>query len=223
MHRSFARILFLCALPPYIASAQPATPSAGTEPVRFAGSHAIELSVGLLHSGSSSVTISAGTVSSGVSERGVLGSLRYAYWVEDDLALQVSAGVLNADATTTVSGGAVSAESASVIPVLFGLKFQPFAFREGSGLRPYLYGSLGPCIGYSSGVQAGATTASTVRWEMAMGARLAAGLDFLLRRLLTIGLQMGYLGMIDFENAIGGRRNYSGPELSLSIALTLGR
>jgi hypothetical protein len=186
------------------------------------GCHSIELSLGLLNAGKSSAVVSTAGVVTEASQKGLLGSLRYAYWVDRDLAVQVSVGVLNADVSTSVNGGGVVVQSATVVPLIFGLKYQLFSVGGTTGLRPYGYAGIGPYLGFASDVSAGTTTGAGTRWEAALGGRLAAGLDLSLSRLFALGFQVGYLAMTDFETAIGSERNYSGPEFSLSLILTLG-
>jgi len=222
MASSLCTALFVAVVAPSLALAQ-AVPAANERKSEApAGSHLIELSAGLLNAGSSTVAVSGTGVNTEASGRGLLGSLRYAYWVDDQLAVQVSVGVINANASVNVNGTGATVRSATVVPLLFGVKYQPFEFGRLSNLRPYAYGSLGPYLGYEAGVEAGWPTETGTRWEAALGVRLAAGLDLSVSRLFTVGFQLGYLGMTDFENPIGGERNYSGPEFSLSLGLMLG-
>jgi len=222
MSSSLCTALFVMSLAPGLVRAQ-AVPSANEGKSETpAGSHLIEISAGLLSAGRSTVAVSGTGVNAEASGRGVLGSIRYAYWVDDDLAFQVTAGFLNADAGVYVSGTGATVRSATVVPLLIGVKYQPFEFGSFSDLRPYAYGSLGPYLGYEAGVEAGWPTQTGTRWESALGVRLAAGLDLSLSHLFTLGFQLGYMGMTDFENPIGGERNYSGPEFSLSLGLMIG-
>jgi outer membrane protein W len=201
MSPSFSAVVLAAALLPQVGSAQTATNTDEPAPMTFAGSHSLELSAGLLTAGSSTVAVSGAGVTTEASGRGLLGSLRYAYWVDNDLALQISVSAVNADASISVNGGAVAAQSAAVIPLLIGLKYQPFHIAGNSKLRPYVYGSIGPYLGYSSGVEAGPTTSTGVRWEAAMGARLAVGLDLVLSRLFTLGFQGGVFGDDGFRQS----------------------
>lgn len=60
------------------------------------------------------------------------------------------------------------------------------------------------------------------RSEGAFGVRLGGGIDFLLGQSFKLGANAGYDLMTDFSKPIGARKNYSGPEFSLSFGIILG-
>lgn len=184
-----------------------------------AGRHGIELGVGLLDNTRSTVT-SGGTT---ISALGVGGSLAYTYWLTDDLGLSAQVGAVSVEATVSASGGQSEVRSATIVPLLFGLKYQPFRMQGSDRLRPYLAAAVGPFLGTDAGVSAGAGGASVdSRTETALGGRAAIGLDFLASHRVMLGVGAGYRLMTDFSEAIGDDRNYSGAEFTLSVGLLLG-
>lgn len=205
---------------PYTALAQTEEGSA-SRPLR--GKHAIEVNMGFLSEMSVANEVSVGGVATTSEADGFIGSLGYSYWFADEWAVNLSIGVAGADASTSVSGAGVSVESATVVPMLFGVKYEPLALAVGDALRPYLSASLGPYFGFASDVRTEPTMGTESYAETALGSRAAAGMDLYLSRRFTLGLNVGYRLVSDFGRRIGSETNYSSPEVSLSLGLLIGR
>lgn len=187
------------------------------------GLHQIELGIGLLSALNAGSEVSVGGVGVTSEVNGILGSLAYNYWFADEWAATLRVGIANADASTSASGSGVVMESAAVIPMLFGVKYEPFGLAVADALRPYLCVSLGPYFGLASDVRAGTTTGTESYTEAAIGARAAMGMDLFLSRRFALGLTIGYHLVSDFARRIGSERNHSSPEFSLSASLLIGK
>jgi outer membrane protein W len=201
-----------------------ATESAGrsaSESLR--GKHGIELTLGLLSEISSTTEVSPGGVTTKSEANGLIGSIGYTYWLEDDWAINVSAGVVDADATVSAGGSGTFVESAAVIPILFGVKYQSSRLVDSDVVRPYVSASVGPYLGFASNVWTGTTTSVEARSETALGLRLAIGADISLSRLFRLGIGGGYRFVTDFENRIGSEKNHSSPEFSISFGIVFGK
>jgi hypothetical protein len=202
------------------------------------GKHRIELGVGFMTELSASNQVSLGGVTTRNEATGIGGTFAYTHWLRNAWAINLSVGVVDADASTTVTGSSTSIESATVIPLLFGVRYQPMGLTTGDTFRPYVAASVGPFIGTASNVQTGvgfglppfsnsisaAETAASVTsyTETALGSRLGVGADVLLGRRFTLGFGVGYCVVTDFENRIGSETNYSGPDVGLSFGILLG-
>jgi len=186
------------------------------------GLHQIELSIGLLSALNAGSEASFGGVAVTSEVNGIIGSLAYSYWFADEWAVRLSVGIANADASTSASGSGVEMESAAVIPLLFGVKYEPLGLAVADALRPYLCLSLGPYFGLASNVRAGTVTGTESYTEAAIGARAALGMDLTLSRRFALGLTAGYHLVSDFARRIGSERNHSSPEFSLSASLLIG-
>jgi len=187
------------------------------------GKHCIELTAGLLSEISATHEVSAGGVTTKSKADGLIGSIGYTYWFENDWGITFSVGVSDADATTSTSGSDVLVESAVVVPVLFGVKYQPSRLIHSDVMSPYVSASVGPYSGFASNVRTGATTTVESISETALGSRLAIGLDISLSRLFRVGFGAGYRLVTDFENRIGSEKNHSSPEFSLSFGIVFGK
>lgn len=187
------------------------------------GKHCIEITAGLLSEISATQEVTAGNVTTKSEANGFLGSIGYTYWFENDWGITFSAGVSDADATTSVTDAGTSVISAVVMPMLFGVKYQPSGLIDSDVVRPYVSASVGPYSGFASNVRTGATTAVESISEAALGSRLAIGIDLSLSRLFRLGFAGGYRFVTDFENRIGSIKNCSSPEFSLSFGIVFGK
>ncbi len=187
------------------------------------GKHCIEVTAGLLSGITSTTEVSAGNVTTKSEANGFIGSIGYTYWVEDDWGITLSAGVSDVDATVSTSGSGTYVESATVVPVLFGVKYQPSGLIDSDVVRPYASVSAGPYLGSSSEVRTGPFTVVEARSETALGSRLAIGVDLSLFKWFKLGFAGGYHFVTDFETRIGSEKNYSTPEFSLSFGIVFGK
>lgn len=186
------------------------------------GRHQIEVSVGLLSSLSAASEVSVGGLEMTSDANGIIGSIAYAFGLTDEWAVHISVGVASADASVSASGTGGSVESATVIPLLFGVKYQPLKLAIGDALRPYGYAALGPYFGFASDVRAGANSGVESYSETALGSRVGAGMELWLGRRFTLGLGVGYRLVSDFGRRIGSDKNHSSPEFMLSVGLLIG-
>ncbi|NIM99863.1 MAG: hypothetical protein GTO24_17845 [candidate division Zixibacteria bacterium] len=187
------------------------------------GKHGIELTMGLLSGVSSTTEVSPGDVRTKSEANGLIGSIGYTYWLENDWAINVSTGVVDADATVWAGGGGTYVESAAVVPMLFGVKYQPSRLIDSDVVRPYLSASVGPYLGFASNVWTGTAASVESRAETALGSRLAMGADISLSRLFRLGIGGGYHFVTDFENRIGSEKNHTSPEFSISFGIVFGK
>jgi len=138
------------------------------------GKHSIALGIGLLGKMTVRNEVSAGGVTNSVEEREFLGSIAYTYWLENNLGFNFSLGVLGIDVTNSVKGSEVSTETGTVLPMLFGVKYQPFRLTTSDVLRPYVLASVGPLFGSATMNRVGVKIESESYLEAALSSRLGA-------------------------------------------------
>jgi len=221
-------VISLMAFPISVMGQTLSTPEETESAERFAsnslrGKHCIEVTAGLLSGITSTTEVSAGNVTTKSEANGLIGSIGYTYWFENDWGITFSAGVSDADATTSVTDEGTSVISAVVMPMLFGVKYQPSGLIDSDVVRPYVSASIGPYSGFASNVRTGTTTVVESRSETALGSRLAVGVDLSLIKWFRLGFAGGYHFVTDFENRIGSEKNYSSPEFSLSFGIVFGK
>ena len=62
-----------------------------------------------------------------------------------------------------------------------------------------------------------------VRAQATIGMYVGGGIDFAIGRYLMLGASAGYHLIANFADPIRDRRNFSGPELSISLSLLWGK
>lgn len=225
MYRLILGILFISA----IAFAQTLSFSPQPNPGSknsLKGRHCIELKIGIYDDTEITNFTTTEIIGSNIvtnASIGVLGAIAYQYWFANYLAFRIEAGALvtSVDRTVRTNIGPtfineVSTEVATVTPVLTGINFYPLQISDNNIVLPYISAYAGPYVGiYSrSEVDFLEITRETVV-ETVIGARLGAGIDFLVSSLFKLGLSAGYHFVGDFNRPIGSENNYSGPEYSL--------
>lgn len=186
------------------------------------GKHNIQLGMGLLSDYGVENKASADGVVNTAGGDGFLGSISYNYWAREDLAFAVSVSVIGSEVNNSVSGSQVSSEASSVVPVLFGIKYQPQGMAISEGMRPYLFASVGPCVGSKTRSFTATGLKGETYSETALASHFGLGTNLMLSRLFVVSLSAGYYLAADFDRPIGGQKNYSSPEFSLSIGILLG-
>jgi outer membrane protein W len=180
--------------------------------------HQIELRLGVWNQlGDVRNEVGGGGISTSVGGSGFLGGLAYGYWLNEGLALRVSAGAMAAQVNTNIDGSGVSTETASVAQLLMGMKYYFPRSTYGSSVRPFVGAGVGTFIGSQVASRVGAVVTAGARTEASMGGELGAGVDVLLGRHFTTSVGFMFALMTDFDQPIGGSANYSGPQLSIGV------
>jgi outer membrane protein W len=190
---------------------------AGSNSLR--GRSTVELNLGFWHESKVGNEISTTGVSSTAKTSGFLGGLSYAYWVQEDLSVGLSAGVLAGEATSSVSINGTSQRTSAVVPVLLGVRYYVGESSWDSPVKPFLSLGLGPFVGVEAKNELFVQESHS---EAAFGTRLGGGIDFLLGQSFMLGANVGYDLMMDFSTPIGARRNYNGPDFSLGVGFLFG-
>lgn len=186
------------------------------------GKHSIAVSIGLLVQVKAKNDASVNGTTSDTRVDGAVGTLTYTHWFQRDWAINISLGVLGAEANSSVSGSEVFSETGSVIPILFGVRYQPSRLALSPTIRPYVSGAAGPYVGFATKSRAGLVTTNETISEATLGMHVLAGMDWFFSR-FSVGVNAGYHFVTDFEQRIGSQKNYSGPEFSLAVGILLGR
>ena len=151
----------------------------------------------------------------------VMGSIAYTYRLKENLAMTVRFAGLVAEAGQSVGFSSVSQDAVFVMPLLFGVRYDyPLS---PSPVRPYLAASAGPYFLSSSWQLVEMSVVQEVRLRATLGTYIGGGVDFAIGKRFVIGAGAGYHLLANFSEAIGDRRNFSGPELSIGLSFLWGR
>lgn len=212
------RSLFTTALAALLVA--PLSASLGAQ--ELSGRSRIELRLGVGIRANSSTTMSGSGVQIEAGTAGFLGSVGYAHWLNEGLALTGSAGVLAAEAKASAGSSGFQSRSASVFLLFIGARYYLPTSNLDVRWRPYASAELGPVVGSQSWLELGRATTGEAITTAALGTRVGGGVDFHLGQRALFGVSVGYHLMTDFPEAIGGQENHSGPDIGLSIGLLFG-
>ena len=187
---------------------------ANAQELSINGRSSLELEFGLWGGIGTSSTVGVSGTQSEVKGTGYLGGLTYAYGLEENLAVTVSAGVLAVQATSTVGLASTSQHVSSVVPVLIGVRYYiPYPKPDGK-VRPFLAAGIGSYIGTETKNE---VLVQESRTETAFGGRLGIGIDFHLGSHFKLAALVGHHLMTDFATPISGRKNYNGTGFGMEI------
>jgi outer membrane protein W len=167
--------------------------------------------------------VGVGGVTTSVDVSGFLGGVSYGHWLEEYLSITIYIGGMAADVSTSTGVSGVATETSVIASILMGVKVYFPKSTYTSSVRPYASAGVGPFTGSQSSTKVGMSVTVESRSETAFGGQLGAGVDFILGRHFMTGFAVRYNLMTDFNQPIGGSRNYSGPEFSFGFSYLFGK
>lgn len=186
--------------------------------------HQIELKAGMWNQVTEQRTeILPLDISTTVEGNGFLGGISYNYWLQENLAIGLGVGVLNTDMATLNNLLNSKVAASYVSSVTMNLKYVFLRSSLTSAVKPFVRAGVGTFIGHQDEIISGLESVVASRSEMVMGGQLGAGVDFMFSRYFMSGVTFGYNLMTDFDEPIGGSKNYSGPEFAFTLSLVLGK
>ncbi len=209
----------------------------------------IELRGGYWNPGGDSTTNTGGLVRQSVgsgllrqSVENLMGSIAYTYQLNENLALMVRWAGLIAEIEQNVGVLSTSQSVVIVMPLLFGVRYYwPLA---PSPFRPYVVASAGSYFLQDvwqddSGIwqydreeeddddedddEDRGQLVQEIRAQASLGTYIGGGVDFAIGRYFMLGASAGYHLIANFAEPIRSRKNFSGPELSISLSLLWGK
>jgi hypothetical protein len=177
----------------------------------LAGRSSINFGIGL----TGQRTTTAGISGVDTHTTGEVGSFGFTHWFRPEVAITVSAAVLDAD--ETVIGG--HTHTNVVTPLLFGASYSPRALALSSSLRPYVSLAAGPYFHSVSDVGFGNET-STV--ESVAGVRSAIGANWFVASHFLLSIEGDYHAVSHFEHKDALTTNPSGFGMSFGFGFSWG-
>lgn len=188
-----------------------------------AGRNRIELRGGMWRgddgSGTPLPNLAAGTSS----VDGLVG-LQYTRFLREDLAVTFGIDILPSETSYISLEGSFSG-SRAVLLLPLGLRWNPMkGDLRTRAVKPFLAAGFGPVIGSSSGASKTFTAAfAGAQSGTTFGGFLGAGLDVLIGRHFSLGVDARYNLMADFSTPIGGLENYSGFQMAVGFGWVFGQ
>ncbi len=191
----------------------PVSSTARAQDVLLMRRSGLELNFGVW-TGGASTSVSPGGVTTEANLGAFVGGLLYAYWMRENLSVTLSAGLLSANASSSVGIMSVEQQASSVTSLLLGVRFYLPDPESDARVRPFLSGAIGTYIGSEAKSTLFSQEAHS---EASFGGRLGGGIDFLLGDHFKLAANAGYNLMSDFSASVGGRENYNGGDFSIGI------
>lgn len=178
------------------------------------GRSSIGFNLGVHTNAESSSSVSVSVIKTNVAASGFIGNMFFAHWIEEDLAVKFSVGLLRSSADVKVDLFTTTEQVSSVIPILLGMNYYIPNPNETSSFRPFITASMGMYIGNET---KNSILTQDVRTEAAMGGRVGAGMEFILGSHFILGANLGYNIMSDFNKPVAGKDNYNGADFSFQL------
>jgi hypothetical protein len=182
------------------------------------GKHSISFNAGLLNQQTATVyTVGVNA------ELNIMGALYYNYWFNNEWALEVNAGILNAEVFSGITLSGLEQKAATVVPILAGARYYPAALAIEDNVRPYIAALIGVHMGHSSSnkVLLGLKIGSETKVQSVFASKVVLGVDAFLGGWVRLGLFGGYNFGTDFTEPVGTRLNYSGIDFGLTFGIML--
>lgn len=165
---------------------------------------------------------SDGTVRAKVTSASFLVGFGISRWLTDNTAIGLDVDVVAATVDAAV-GTEVRADEVSITSVMLnGRRYLPWD-SPATTLLPYVSGGVGTFIASKTESIVGSEVVTSVKVMSAPGVRIGAGVDVPLSRRWMLGTDVGYHIVGDFEDAVGGRKNYRGFSMRIGLSLLLGK
>lgn len=167
---------------------------------------------------------SGSTVTTGVDSGDVFGGIEYTRYVREDLSITFGPQFVDGAVGTSVGPQGVFSGTSSVTAVPVTVRWNPWRPATYQAAKPFVAVGLGPVFGGSTGsFVGGGVVQNGVQSEATVGGHVGGGVDFHVARCFSIGVNAGYNWMVDFSKPVGGRDNYSGPEVGMSLGWLFGK
>ena len=150
-------------------------------------------------------------------------ALNYRRWLQENLSVNFNFSALAGEVSSRVESSGVSTHTVGVFSLMVGMRYYLPESTFDTSMRPYLAASVGPYIASEAKTEVGSQIIVESQTLTSFGTNLGGGLDFELSRYFMADVYVGYNLMMDFSEPVGGRDNYSGPELSVGISYLFGK
>jgi outer membrane protein W len=181
---------------------------------KLTGRSALGLNMGMYSGSKTSNIVAIYGYNTEVDAGGFAGGLFFKYWMQENMALKFSAGVLTGNAKVTVNNFVSTQQASTVIPVMVGVNYYFIDLFADDAVRPFVSGEAGMFVGTEA---KNSTLSQQVHTENAFGGRVGAGIDLILGNHFIIGANIGYNVMSNFSSAVGGNKNYNGADFLFNV------
>ena len=167
---------------------------------------------------------SGSQITTGIDSGDVFGGIEYTRYVREDLSVTFGPQFVDGVVGSTVGPQGVFSGTSSVTAVPLTVRWNPWRASAYEAAKPFVAVGIGAVFGESTGSFVGSGIVQNgIQSEATVGGHIGGGIDFHIARCFSIGVNAGYNWMVDFSKPIGGRDNYSGPEVGMSLGWLFGK
>ncbi len=202
-----------------------AGPGVGADPrlLALARRTRLEINIGFVSLGRrDEENVPDGYVRAAVSAENLTFGFGLSRWLRDDLAIGLSLSVVASEAGTGVGGEVWAREQSVTSFMLNGRKYFPEVLPT-APLLLYVSGGVGTLIASVNETSVGNEVVTSADVLTAFGVQVGGGVDVPLSRRWMLGAETGFNLVGDFAEPVGGRKNYGGFRMSLSLSFLLGK
>lgn len=181
---------------------------------QLSGRSAIGFNLGLYSGSKTTNTVSINGMNTDVSSNGFSGNIFFSHWLQENLSLKLSAGLLTGSANVVINSMSTTQQASAVFPILLGLNYYILEPTSSDAIRPFISASIGMYVGSEA---KNTTLSQQVHSENSIGGRLGLGSDFLVSNHFILGANLGYNLMADFSNPVAGKKNFNGLDFSFQL------
>jgi outer membrane protein W len=180
------------------------------------GRSALEVNIGFWGGAKASNSLTTNGIHSEASINGLSGSMLYSQWIQEQLSVTLSFGLLAGEVNSTANPMTINQHASAVMPILIGVHYYFFSPIQDDVVRPFVSTAIGAYIGSEAN---NTLISENAHSETVYGGQIGAGIDFLISNHIKLGVNVRYNIMSDFSTPIGARSNYNGADASIGIGL----
>ena len=181
---------------------------------QLTGRSAIGFNLGLFAGSKSSNTVSVNGMNTEVSSNGFAGNMFFSHWIQENLSLKLSAGLLTGSSNVSINVFNTVQQSSAVFPILLGLNYYLPELTSSDAIRPFISASVGMYIGSEA---KNTVVSQQVHSEAAIGGRAGIGIDLIISNHFILGTNLGYNVMANFSSPVGDKNNFDGMDFSFQL------
>jgi opacity protein-like surface antigen len=178
------------------------------------GRSALELNFGFWGGAKASNSVTMNGIQSEATTNGFSGSILFSHWIQEQMSVTLSGGLLAGEASSTVSASAIGQRASAIVPILIGVRFYFLSPVQDDAVRPFVSTAVGAYVGSEA---SNTILTQSAHSESTYGGQVGAGIEFLFSNHIKMGASVRYNMMSDFSTPIGARYNYNGADASIGI------
>lgn len=149
--------------------------------------------------------------------------LLYTHWMRDTWAIGGEFSAIRSSTNVAITSYSVIERTTTIASMLLSLRYYLPELSYRSPIRPFFLAGAGPVFATETLSEVYGYVYAESETHTAFCGQLGGGIDVIAADQVMVGFKAAYDFMSEYSDPVGGRRDYSGPEFSLSIGYLFGR